>query len=192
MRLLIDLIRGFFPEQVPIWVKALFCFAMVFGGLSTFFAYRIMSDTNKHKPIAERDSYFLWYPQKALRVFNEYEQRFPKGRKPFWFKICLMAGALTFMAWFFLSLWYAQWICSLTSRNTSFAAYSRCHLYTAVLHPSGGQTGRFPGIFVCRGSPAQRDRLVAVDVAHHVTQRGNARQFILASDAERMVYLDLR
>jgi putative transposase len=34
-------------------------------------------------------------------------------------------------------------------------------------------------------------RLVAVDVPHHVTQRGNARQFILASDAERMVYLEL-
>ena len=34
-------------------------------------------------------------------------------------------------------------------------------------------------------------RVVVVDVAHHVTQRGNARQFILASDSERMVYLDL-
>ena len=34
-------------------------------------------------------------------------------------------------------------------------------------------------------------RVVIVDVAHHVTQRGNGRQFILASDAERMVYLEL-
>ena len=34
-------------------------------------------------------------------------------------------------------------------------------------------------------------RVVIVDVAHHVTQRGNGRQFILATDAERMVYLDL-
>ncbi len=34
-------------------------------------------------------------------------------------------------------------------------------------------------------------RVVAVDVAHHVTQRGNGRQFLLATDAERMVYLDL-
>jgi len=33
--------------------------------------------------------------------------------------------------------------------------------------------------------------VVAVDVAHHVTQRGNARQFILTSDAERTVYLEL-
>jgi putative transposase len=38
---------------------------------------------------------------------------------------------------------------------------------------------------------ARLARVVAVDVAHHVTQRGNARQFILASDAERTVYLDL-
>jgi putative transposase len=38
---------------------------------------------------------------------------------------------------------------------------------------------------------ARLARVVAVDVAHHVTQRGNARQFILASDAERAVYLDL-
>src|SRR5579872_3012428 len=34
-------------------------------------------------------------------------------------------------------------------------------------------------------------RVVIADVAHHVTQRGNGRQFILASDVERMVYLDL-
>ena len=34
-------------------------------------------------------------------------------------------------------------------------------------------------------------RVVVADVAHHVTQRGNGRQFILASDAERLVYLDL-
>jgi putative transposase len=34
-------------------------------------------------------------------------------------------------------------------------------------------------------------RVVALDVAHHVTQRGNARQFILNSDAERKVYLGL-
>jgi RHS repeat-associated protein len=33
--------------------------------------------------------------------------------------------------------------------------------------------------------------VVAVDVPHHVTQRGNARQYILDSDADRMVSLDL-
>jgi putative transposase len=34
-------------------------------------------------------------------------------------------------------------------------------------------------------------RIVVADVAHHVTQRGNGRQYILATDAERAVYLDL-
>ena len=34
-------------------------------------------------------------------------------------------------------------------------------------------------------------RVIAVNVAHHVTQRGNARQFMLNSDADRVVYLDL-
>lgn len=34
-------------------------------------------------------------------------------------------------------------------------------------------------------------RVVAVGVPHHVTQRGNARQFILDGDADRRVYLDL-
>jgi putative transposase len=34
-------------------------------------------------------------------------------------------------------------------------------------------------------------RVVASDVAHHITQRGNARRFILETDTERGVYLDL-
>jgi REP element-mobilizing transposase RayT len=34
-------------------------------------------------------------------------------------------------------------------------------------------------------------RVVAVGMPHHVTQRGNARQYILHSDADRTVYLDL-
>jgi len=34
-------------------------------------------------------------------------------------------------------------------------------------------------------------RVVIADVAHHVTQRGNGRQFLLGTDAERFVYLDL-
>ena len=38
---------------------------------------------------------------------------------------------------------------------------------------------------------ARLARVVAVDVAHHVTQRGNRREYILSTDAERMVYLDL-
>jgi len=38
---------------------------------------------------------------------------------------------------------------------------------------------------------ARLARVVVVDVPHHVTQRGNARQFILNDDADRVVYLDL-
>jgi putative transposase len=38
---------------------------------------------------------------------------------------------------------------------------------------------------------ARLARVVAVDIAHHVTQRGNARRFILDCDANRMVYLNL-
>jgi putative transposase len=34
-------------------------------------------------------------------------------------------------------------------------------------------------------------RVVAVDLPHHVTQRGNARQFLLTNDVERTVYLNL-
>jgi putative transposase len=38
---------------------------------------------------------------------------------------------------------------------------------------------------------ARLPRVVVVDVPHHVTQRGNARQVILPSDADRFTYLDL-
>ena len=34
-------------------------------------------------------------------------------------------------------------------------------------------------------------RVVVVDVAHHVTQRGNGRQVILSSDGDRVAYLEL-
>jgi putative transposase len=38
---------------------------------------------------------------------------------------------------------------------------------------------------------ARLARVVAADVPHHVTRRGNARRFILDCDADRRVYLDL-
>ncbi|ABF41777.1 protein of unknown function DUF1568 [Candidatus Koribacter versatilis Ellin345] len=38
---------------------------------------------------------------------------------------------------------------------------------------------------------ARLPRVVAVGVPHHVTQRGNARQFLLTTDAERTIYLAL-
>ena len=39
--------------------------------------------------------------------------------------------------------------------------------------------------------PPRLARIAVVNVAHDVTQRGNARQFILANDDERKVYLSL-
>jgi putative transposase len=38
---------------------------------------------------------------------------------------------------------------------------------------------------------ARLARIVAVNIPHHVTQRGNARQCILATSSERLVYLQL-
>jgi hypothetical protein len=38
---------------------------------------------------------------------------------------------------------------------------------------------------------ARLPRVVVVNVAHHVTQRGNAQQAILSSDADRVTYLEL-
>jgi putative transposase len=38
---------------------------------------------------------------------------------------------------------------------------------------------------------ARLARIAIVNIPHHVTQRGNARQFLLASDNERLVYLEL-
>jgi putative transposase len=38
---------------------------------------------------------------------------------------------------------------------------------------------------------ARFPRVVMVDVPHHVTQRGNARQVILSDDADRIAYLEL-
>ena len=38
---------------------------------------------------------------------------------------------------------------------------------------------------------ARLPRVVAVDAPHHVTQRGNARQVILATDADRLTYTSL-
>jgi RHS repeat-associated protein len=50
-----------------------------------------------------------------------------------------------------------------------------------------GQVERIPDKFMV----ARLSRVIAVDIAHHVTQRGNARRFILDCDADREVYLNL-
>jgi putative transposase len=55
-----------------------------------------------------------------------------------------------------------------------------------------GQTGRFPVFLIpCLSFMARLARVIAVDVPHHVTQRGNARRYILDTDSDRLVYLDL-
>jgi putative transposase len=38
---------------------------------------------------------------------------------------------------------------------------------------------------------ARLARVIAVEYPHHITQRGNARRFILEKEADRTVYLDL-
>jgi REP element-mobilizing transposase RayT len=60
-----------------------------------------------------------------------------------------------------------------------------------ILEP-GGRTGGTDGTFSDTLSVMARlSRIVVVNIPHHVTQRGNARQFILADDDERLVYLNL-
>ena len=90
------------------WVKALFWVAMGLAALANVLVYLILRDTNANKPVSQKEGYFWWYPQKMLRIFREYEQRFPTGKKAFWFKVCFAAGSLTFFTWFYLSFWYTS------------------------------------------------------------------------------------
>jgi hypothetical protein len=48
-----------------------------------------------------------------------------------------------------------------------------------------GTDGTFSDTFFLR---ARLSRIAILNIPHHVTQRGNARQFLLISDAERLVY----
>jgi putative transposase len=59
---------------------------------------------------------------------------------------------------------------------------------TSPQEGNAGTDGTFSDILCVM---ARLARIAVVNIPHHVTQRGNARQFILASDAERVVYLDL-
>ena len=68
----------------------------------------------------------------------------------------------------------------------------------AIVPYRDGEVGRIPNSTVAEGisSGMLRDvarfaRVVATGVPHHVTQRGNARAFVLNSDTDREVYLDL-
>jgi putative transposase len=55
----------------------------------------------------------------------------------------------------------------------------------------GGKPGTDGTFSVTFTYVARLARVIVVDVPYHVTQRGNARQFILTGDADRVVYLDL-
>jgi hypothetical protein len=55
---------------------------------------------------------------------------------------------------------------------------------------SGAEKPGRDGTFADK-SVSRLARVVAADVPHHGTQRGNARQYILSSDGEKMVYMDL-
>jgi len=58
--------------------------------------------------------------------------------------------------------------------------------------PKAGEIGRRPSSpSKWAESMARLARVIALEVAHHVTQRGNAKRFILDGDAEREVYLSL-
>jgi hypothetical protein len=59
-----------------------------------------------------------------------------------------------------------------------------------VLCSFGGCAERVTSVIKVR-CMARLARVVAAGVPHHVTQRGNGRQFILACDPDRSVYLDL-
>src|SRR5882762_10609901 len=56
------------------------------------------------------------------------------------------------------------------------------------------QTERFPRYSPASSATSSYARLARVmvqDVAHHITQRGNARRDVFDSDCDRLVYLDL-
>jgi hypothetical protein len=59
-----------------------------------------------------------------------------------------------------------------------------------ILCSSGAIAERVTSVIKVRYM-ARLARVVAVGVPHHVTQRGNGRQFILGCDPDRRVYLDL-
>jgi REP element-mobilizing transposase RayT len=68
----------------------------------------------------------------------------------------------------------------------------KCHPPNALRRQTGdGRRGTDGTFSVILFGMARLARIVAVNIAHRVTQRGNARQFILAADSERLVYLQL-
>ena len=101
-----DVVRGFFPEQVPIWVKLLFWVAIALGFSGQILGYLIVKDANRSKLNDKKFYPSLWYPQMAFRVFNERKMLFPGSRKLILFKASFIIGSLLFVAWFYLSIFY--------------------------------------------------------------------------------------
>ncbi len=54
-----------------------------------------------------------------------------------------------------------------------------------------GEPGTDGTFSVSFASMARLARVTVVVLPHHVTRRGNTRHFILADDADRVIYLDL-
>ena len=85
-----------------------------------------------------------------------------------------------------------------TASQNGFARASSLEHGQCVILGKPGTDEKFPncygqmsGYLLWFRAMARFARVVIAGAAHHVTQRGNGRQFLLASDAERMVYLDL-
>lgn len=89
-------------------MEALWWGSMLFGALATIVCWRIVYETNKYKSGGQHESYLGWRLGKMERIFTEYEQRFPNGRKLFWFKLCFIAAGWLLGLWFFLSFWYSK------------------------------------------------------------------------------------
>ena len=81
---------------------------MVFGVLATVLCWLIVHETNKYKSEKERETYLGWRLGKMERIFAEYEQSFPNGRKLFWLKLCFIAAGWLLGFWVFLSFWYSN------------------------------------------------------------------------------------
>jgi hypothetical protein len=93
--------------QAPaLWIRSLYWLAMACGGLATLFCWRIVYETNRDKSSESRESYLGWRWGKIQRIFNDYEQKFPKGRLIFWFKISFISAGWSLGLWVFLVFWY--------------------------------------------------------------------------------------
>ena len=96
----IDFFWQLFKENIrallhaPLWVNCLFLIAMGFGCMANVITWQIVYETNKGKAEDQKDSYLGWHFGKMNRIFNDYERRFPQGKKVFWFKASFVTAAM--------------------------------------------------------------------------------------------------